>query len=117
MPHALLRLIFVCVSGDAASGGLDLALGLNVGATPLTGLGPAVVLEALVCGASPQAAVQGMAALPVVRLKVQNRVWGSEPASERLGYRSCEQGAQGPEMYIYCIFSACCQLARSCGLV
>ena len=59
----------VCIAGDAASGGLDLALGLNVGATPLTGLGPAVVLEALVCGASPQAAVQGMAALPVVRVE------------------------------------------------
>ena len=56
-----------CCAEGAASGGLDIALGPNVGASPLAALGPAMVLQTLVAGAIPGKPVCSIAALPLVR--------------------------------------------------
>ena len=54
-------------SEGAASGGLDTALGPNVGASPIAALGPGMVLQMLLAGAVPADPVCSMAALPLVR--------------------------------------------------
>ena len=77
-PELTRRLAAACTVGamvhrsdGAASGGLDIALGPNVGATPLAALGPGMVLQALLGGAAPAEPVCSMAALPWVSLSRQ----------------------------------------------
>ena len=77
-PELTRRLAAACTMGamvqrsdGAASGGLDIALGPNVGATPLAALGPGMVLQALLAGAAPAEPVCSMAALPWVSLSGQ----------------------------------------------
>ena len=53
-------------SEGAASGGQDVALGPNVGATPLSALGPALVLQYLIAGSMCQTPAMSAAALPLV---------------------------------------------------
>lgn len=67
------RLALLCQAGrmvgrseGQASGGLDVALGPNVGATPLALLGPGMIMQYLVAGSACGPA-SSPAALPVVR--------------------------------------------------
>ena len=55
------------VAAAGTSGGLDVALGPNVGATPLSVLGTQIVLQFLTSGAVPDAR-KSIAALPLVSL-------------------------------------------------
>ena len=58
------------VACKAGSGGVDVALGPNVGCSPLGLLGPAAILHGLVAGPGTEDPRMTTAALPVVRLSV-----------------------------------------------
>ena len=60
-------------SEGQASGGLDVALGPNVGATPIAALGPALVLQYLVAGAICLSPALSAAALPLVSERYTGR--------------------------------------------
>ncbi len=61
------------VRAGEGSGGLDPALGPNLGSSPLAALGPAVVLQYLTAGPSLPDPRYSVAALPLVRFR-----WAAE---------------------------------------
>ena len=65
------------VACKAGSGGVDVALGPNVGCSPLGLLGPAAILHGLVAGPGTEDPRMTTAALPVVRLSLLPTAQGS----------------------------------------
>lgn len=57
----------VLVGAGEGSGGVDIALGPNVGCSPLGLLGPAAILQGLVAGPGTEDPRRTPAALPLVR--------------------------------------------------
>lgn len=77
-------------SEGQASGGLDVALGPNVGATPMSALGPAMVLQYLVAGGICSSPALSAAALPLVCSP--GLYWAGVKIAHKMGPHDCNMG-------------------------
>ncbi len=92
----VVRRLFLLVGTSAfvatgeGSGGLDIALGPNVGCSPLGLLGPAAILQGLLAGPGTEDPRRTPAALPLVGLQKFANHWFK---SSNLSSHSCREAA------------------------